>query len=138
MIVMKFGGTSVADGGRIAHVGRLAAAALPRGPVVVVSALGGVTDDLIRAATAAREGKAKEAEALLARLSVRHTQAVVEAGIGGAEAERLTGEIHEEIASLARWVQGISLLRELTPRTLDAISAAGELLSSRIVATALA
>ena len=54
MIVMKFGGSSVADAERISQVGRIVHDRLARRPVVVVSALGGVTDLLLGAVTAAR------------------------------------------------------------------------------------
>ena len=61
MIVMKFGGTSVGTGERIANVGRISKRARDRlgtPPVVVVSAMSGVTDSLVRAATTAASGDA--------------------------------------------------------------------------------
>ena len=55
MLVMKFGGTSVGCGERLAGVAELVAARLPEEPFVVVSAMGGVTDALHALSRAARE-----------------------------------------------------------------------------------
>lgn len=136
MIVMKFGGTSVADGKRIFALGSLIQRAQPRTPLVVVSALGGVTDRLIELGTLARKGNTSEAEALLGQLAARHREAIDEAGITH-DAASLKESIDETFRRLGEWIRGISLLRELTPRTLDAIVSTGELLSARIVAAAL-
>ncbi len=137
MVVLKFGGTSVASGPRIAAVARIAAARRREGCLVVVSALGGATDELLRAAELARRGEAEAAQALLERLRRRHAEALAGAGIPPGERAPLMSEVEASFARLAELLAGIALLRELTPRTSDALLSAGELLSSRIVAGAL-
>ena len=66
MIVMKFGGTSVADAERIRSVAQIVARHAGRRPVVVVSALGGVTDLLVRAVRLAAVGDHEPLEPVLA------------------------------------------------------------------------
>ena len=59
--VMKFGGTSVADAHAFENVARIVASQSSASPVVVVSAMSGVTDALLAATIAAGEGRADEA-----------------------------------------------------------------------------
>lgn len=68
MLVMKFGGTSVGSGERIAGVAELVEARLAEEPFVVVSAMGGVTDALLDLSRAAREGDREAASAALRTL----------------------------------------------------------------------
>lgn len=146
MIVMKFGGTSVADRSAIERLIAIVRAARQaaiqpeaadwRGPVVVVSALGGVTDRLLSVAADAGSGNISAASDTLRSLRDRHLEV---AGILEASDERPAVEafIHEQFNELERLAGALSVLRDVTPRWLDAIAATGELLSSRIVAAAL-
>jgi aspartate kinase len=137
MLVMKFGGTSVGTGERIADVARLVAARLPEEPVVVVSAMGGVTDALLALSRAAREGSRAAAEAALATLGENHRAAVGALGLGADVAAALLAEIEGELSRLGDLATGVSLLGELTERTKDSICAAGEVLSAALTAAAL-
>ena len=137
LIVMKFGGTSVEDGARIRQVARIVASRRREGRLVVISALGGVTDALAAAAEAARDGDETASRDRLRALEDRHLRTVEEAGISGSDASRLVEEISLTFGRLNELVSGVVLLGELSGRTRDAILAAGELLSSRIVAAAL-
>jgi aspartate kinase len=107
-----------------------------RGPVVVVSALGGATDKLLEAAAQAGRGNSQAAVEVLRALRVRHLEV---AGIIGAAPEHPAVEafINDQFDELERVVGALGVLREVTPRWLDVIAAAGEILSSRIVAAAL-
>jgi len=146
MIVMKFGGTSVADAGAIERLISIVRAARQaaiqpesrdwRGPVVVVSALGGTTDRLLGLAAEAGAGDVAGALEHVRALRGRHLE--VAAMIGHA-AERVEVEqfIRDELDDLERVVGALGVLCEVTPRWLDAIAAKGEILSSRIVAAAL-
>jgi aspartate kinase len=146
MIVMKFGGTSVADQPAIERLMGIVRAARQssgqpesqdwRGPVVVVSALGGATDTLLRAAADAGEGRVDSALEALRGLRARHLEV---AGVIGASPDRPSVDafINSEFDELDRLVGALGVLKEVTPRWLDAIAAAGEILSSRIVAAAL-
>ena len=146
MIVMKFGGTSVADQAAIERLMAIVRAARQaagqpeskdwRGPVVVVSALGGATDKFLAAASDAGRGDGVSAVESLKLLRARHLEV---AGIIGATDERpgVDAFINEQFDELERLTGALGVLREVTPRWLDTIAAAGEILSSRIVAAAL-
>ena len=138
MIVLKFGGTSVGDGSRIATVAELVSKEKRRRPIVVVSALAGVTEELIRLAERARQGKGSTIDPVGGSLRERHRRAARESGVRGRELESLLEEIGREIGRIEELARGVALLKELTARTRDEIISIGELLSSRIAAAALA
>lgn len=146
MIVSKFGGTSVADRPAIERLISIIRAARQvsiqpespdwRGPVVVVSALGGATDRLLGLAAEAGAGDIDGAREHLRALCARHIDVagVITESKARAEVEQF---IRQEFDALDRVVGALGVLREVTPRWLDAIAATGEVLSSRIVAAAL-
>jgi aspartate kinase len=139
---MKFGGTSVADPEaieRLIDIVRRQIAANPStatAPVVVVSALAGVTDTLVAAAQLAEEGAGDRAAAELKALVERHV-AVATAVTNGSRA-RVLADARQEFDELIGLVHALAVLREVSPRSHDAVLASGELVSSRIVAAALA
>ena len=135
--VLKFGGTSVSSAERIRGVAEVVRRQAARGPVVVVvSALGGVTNELVAAAAEAAAGGAGW-RSRLEGVSRRHHEAFDDLRDGmdepGVAAELL--ELLE--VDLRDLLHGISLVREASPRTMDALLAHGEILSSRLVALAL-
>jgi aspartate kinase len=146
MLVMKFGGTSVANRPAIERLMAIVRAARQaaiqpespdwRGPLVVVSALGGVTDRLLGVAAEAGAGDVDGALEHLRALRDRHLEV---AGIVVDATERADVErfIATECDELERVAGALGVLREVTPRWLDAIAATGEILSSRLVAGAL-
>jgi len=77
-IVMKFGGTSVADAAAFDNVARIIAAQRNSLPVVVVSAMSGVTDSLLAATSIAAEGDTRQAIASLETVFTRHKTAASE------------------------------------------------------------
>ncbi len=133
--VLKFGGTSVADSERIRTV-----VGIVRGDpwegrrVVVVSALGGVTNALLEAAGSAAAGESG--------WEVRNREIVERHGSAAAELARpsdrdaLARAMDGWAGELRDLLHGISLVRECTPRTLDSVLAFGELNSSALVAAA--
>lgn len=128
MIVQKFGGTSVGSAGPIARLAEIVRAHRDRSPVVVVSAVGGVTNKLFALANQALAGSDTRAE--FAALAAQHQTILKELGLPEATIARELGE-------LERLVSGIGLIRELTPRTMDQLASFGERLSVRIVAAHL-
>ena len=128
MIVQKFGGTSVGGPEPIGRLGEIVRRALARKPVVVVSAVGGVTNRLIRLTECARAGADWEGE--LATVDGIHRKLLADLALEAGLLDALLGE-------LADLVRGIALVRECTPRTLDAAASFGERLSARIVAAHL-
>ena len=122
MIVMKFGGTSLADAAHIRVVEGIVRRHLPRKPALVVSAHGGVTNLLDELARKAVRGSYS-----LDALRGRHVSILRELG--------LPGDLHEPFfTELDDLLRGISLVGELTPRSLDYVLSFGERMSVRAVA----
>jgi aspartate kinase len=122
MIVMKFGGSSVADRTQIEKVVEIVRSYRGRSPVVVSSAHKGVTDGLIAAARAAARGERPASDV------IAHQRRVAdECGC----APELLQPFYDEIRDLLR---GIRLVKELSARSLDYISSFGERMSVRVVA----
>ncbi len=126
MIVLKFGGTSVGDAERIRTVADLVRSLLPRKPVVVASAHKGVTDMLIGLGQQALKGTFS-----IEPLRERHLKIIRDLGLDPSIMENLL----EELTSL---LQGITMVKELTPRTKDYVCSFGERLSVRTVAAHMA
>ncbi len=136
---MKFGGTSVADPDAINRLigivkQQIQASAKAGVPVVVVSALAGVTDALVAIARLAEDGAADRAAVELRALVERHVS-VATAVTSGSRA-RVVDEVKKEFDELIGLVHALAVLREVSPRSRDAVLAVGELASSRIVAAA--
>jgi aspartate kinase len=137
-IVMKFGGTSVADADairRLIAIARASRERLGRPPVVVVSAMSGVTDRLLALAAQAEQGDADAACAGLLDIWRRHEDAA--RALGPDWAVTLLAELEPQVAQLREVLHALGIFREASPRALDGIAATGEMLSSRLVACAL-
>jgi aspartate kinase len=137
VVVMKFGGSSVVDATAIRRVIRIVSAERDRGTalVVVVSALGGVTDRLLGLAEAARKGRAADVDAGVAQLLERH---IAEARALGAEGDAaLAPALESQFSHVRALLQAIEDCRAAEPRALDAVAASGELLSSRLIDAAM-
>jgi aspartate kinase len=137
---MKFGGTSVGDAAAVDRligiVRRQIDKSGTRPPVVVVSALAGVTDRLIEVTRRAGEGDGDRAVAALRVVLERHLELASAVTTAGRTA--LVASIRAEFDELIGLVHALSVLREVSPRSLDAVVATGEVVSSRLVAAALA
>ena len=137
-LVMKFGGTSVADAAAMARVVDIVRSAAPGPTVVVVSAMSGVTDELLLISQLARAGEVAEIDRRVAAIEERHTRAIDELFAGGPEAAApVRAAIRAQFEELRAVLGSVAVLRELTPRGADRVVASGELMSSRIVAGAL-
>jgi aspartokinase/homoserine dehydrogenase 1 len=126
---MKFGGTSVGSAAAIERLMKIVAA--KDAPVVVVSAFSGVTDSLIAAALVAERGE--PFDGLLSAIAERHKEAA-EALLQGASRDKAAGGIDGLFAELHRALDGVLILNELSPRSLDYIMSFGERLSASLVA----
>ena len=134
MIVIKFGGTSVGDADAIRRGAEIVRGRLARQPVVVVSALAGTTNGLIAIAEQAAKGHLIGAMRAVEALRERH---LAEAdALLGVDAGEVAGEMSALFDELAQLAEALSVLGDLTPRSLDAISAMGEQLSSLLVVAA--
>ncbi|MEI8054211.1 MAG: bifunctional aspartate kinase/homoserine dehydrogenase I [Bacteroidota bacterium] len=135
MQVLKFGGTSVANAENIKKVISIVGDSVKKDrALVVVSALGGVTDFLLDSAVMAASGDS----AYLKKIELieqRHIDCINQLNINKEDAA-LNSFIDVSFAEIRNLCKGLLMLGELTPRTKDRIGGYGELLSSRIIAAA--
>ncbi|HEX4154938.1 MAG TPA: lysine-sensitive aspartokinase 3 [Acidobacteriaceae bacterium] len=141
LVVMKFGGTSVEDAAAILRTAGIVEGRVRKGlrPVVIVSAMAKVTDQLLACAAAAVAGRGDREAAveIIARLRARHLQVASEL-VTGQRLESFKLDIQRAFDGLEELVRGIAILGELTPRSSDLIVSFGERLSSVMVAAAFA
>lgn len=135
MIVMKFGGTSVRDAAAMDNAIKIISRQLERSPVVVLSAIAGATNRLLEIAGLAGRGLADEAVSLLEEERQRHLD-LAEALLNERRG-KIRAEIDAHFEQASNLVRGLSILRELTPRSLDAIASYGERLSTLIISAAM-
>jgi aspartokinase/homoserine dehydrogenase 1 len=138
LCVMKFGGTSVGDAACIARVVEIIRAASSESQLaIVVSAMAGVTNRVIQAASQAEAGDAKAVSEILTQLR-RHHEETLRVLIGcPEERKRIAAKMDDLFDEGERLCKGTILLRELTLRARDTISSLGERLSVLLVAAAL-
>lgn len=136
MQVLKFGGSSVANAENIQKVVAIVAKAVLKEPtILVVSALGGVTDELIEIGVLASTGNEKYKEQILA-LENKHLTAV-RALLHIQHQSSTLSWVKQQLNELERVADGIFLLGELSARIKDRLVSYGELLSSYIITTKL-
>src|SRR5579862_7675558 len=126
MIVMKFGGTSVESAEAIHRVAGIVRSQSARKPVVVVSAMGKTTNKLLAIAAEAVAGALQPALTKLGELRDFHIRESA-----GLDVDDIVEAHFQDLDALVR---GLAVMRELTPRATDAVSAYGERISSLIVA----
>lgn len=132
MKVLKFGGTSVGSVESILSVKKIVEA--EKEPVVVVvSALGGITDKLIKTSKLALAGDLSY-QSEFDEIAGRHHQMIEAVIPSGEKKERLLETIDALLDELKSIYQGVYLIRDLSPKTSAAIVSYGERLSSNIVA----
>ena len=122
MIVMKFGGTSVGDAQRMRSSAAIVFERRDRLPIVIVSALGGVTDTLLAVAESARNGNKEGVEQQLRAIRERHQELISALGLPGESQSGLMDSLEPELARLEEVVRGVLLLGECTSRSRDAIA----------------
>ena len=136
IVVMKFGGTSVEDASAIKRTAQIVKGRKDAGlrPVVVVSAMAKVTDQLLAAAAAAGRNEREESIALSFKLRQRHLDTASE--LVGRRIDEVARAIHQQFDALDEILRGIAAVGELTARTNDLVVSFGERMSSVIVAQA--
>ena len=134
MKVLKFGGTSVGSPDAISRIIAILKDADHKGkvPVVVVSAFSGVTDALIDMAHQAAAGDTSYL-VLFESFVARHRKMAAHF-LKGAEKKAALVEINGLCEELSRILEGLSLLGELSARTLDLVMSFGERLSAGLLA----
>ena len=130
---MKFGGTSVGSVNSMLNVKKIVESVDDK-VIVVVSALGGITDKLIKTSRMASEGDSGY-EKEMKEIVNRHIEMVYTVIPAGQKRELLLDCVNELLNELKDIFQGIYLIRDLSPKTSATIVSYGERLSSIIVAT---
>jgi aspartate kinase len=134
MIVMKFGGSSVESKEAVQRVTGIVQNHESRRPIVVVSAMGKTTNKLLQAANEAAAGRRDQALTLIDELRGHHlTHGLALAGAYSADLDRY---IRTHFEWLDELIRGLSVVGELSPRSMDAIASVGERLSSLVVSFA--
>jgi len=138
-IVMKFGGTSVANGKNIRHVAKLIADNRSNDcrVVAVVSALEGVTNQLIQAAEEAKKGNREYIHKFKQEILERHLTTAKEAIKNKQLEDAAEHVVKARICELEQVLTGIVFVGELTPKSRDTVISFGEKLSAPIVSGAL-
>jgi aspartate kinase len=136
MIVMKFGGTSVGDTRAIEQVASIVNGRLEQKPVVVVSAMAKVTDQLLAMARAAGTDDSQTALKLSRELRERHYNTAGEL-LGTALFTQFHSDLGADLEALDELLRGIAAVGELTLRTTDHVAAYGEMLSAKLVTACL-
>ena len=136
MIVMKFGGSSLASADAIDRVAAIVASHAEARPLVVVSAMGKTTDRLLSIARTAAAGNRDEANKQLAELKAYHLREA-EPIVPDNRKQELEAFIEQRFLELGELASGFAVLGELTARSIDAFSSYGERLSSFVMTLAL-
>lgn len=137
LLVMKFGGTSMGSAERIKVAARLSREQLEKRPVaVVVSAMSKVTDALLETLRRAEAGDMEAVNRNLEALAEKHLAACGELLNGPALDEAVRG-VEELVSEFSRIAQGIRMLGERPPRSVDEAVAIGERLSALLMAAYL-
>ncbi|HEV2120238.1 MAG TPA: aspartate kinase [Candidatus Bathyarchaeia archaeon] len=135
--MMKFGGTSIGSSLRIKNAARIVQRYSEGNKVVVVaSAIGETTDQLIKISDLAKKGDLRRARKLLSKIEVSHLKIARMVASRG-ETRELVSRLEQLNLELERTVEGIAHLRELTSRSRDYLLSFGERLSTPILAATL-
>jgi len=133
-VVMKFGGTSVADAAAIRRLLEIVLSRASESPIIVVSAMAGVTDELLALGRAAAAGESTQDRT--ENFCARHLEVVGQL-VAGDQLFALQKMVQAEIESLRELLAEMSSERQLTLRSQDRLLSVGECLSSQIVVAAL-
>jgi aspartate kinase len=138
MIVMKFGGSSVADAAAVDRVATIVEGRLERRPLVVVSALGGTTDVLVSILERLEAGSAREARDRAGSVRAHHEQVIEAVVAAGPHRDAAMEVLEAGMGRLGRLMEGMDCLGEVSSRSRDAVLSLGELVSAPVLAAALA
>jgi aspartate kinase len=136
MIVCKFGGTSVQDAEAMTRLAHIISSRRKQQPIVVASAMGKTTNQLLEVAQMAAKGKRQDALDLLTKIKEKHFKEAQKNGIAVTE-DWVAETINAYFKEMRDIVKGLAALGELTPRITDAIASYGERLSTAILTQVL-
>lgn len=131
MKVIKFGGTSVGSAKGLRKVKQIVESS-EKPVIVVVSAFSGITDKLIKTSRLASVGDLSYKE-VFEEITTHHKKVMDELFEDGKEKNELVDEVKRLLNELNNIFQGISLIQDLSPKTLDTVLSYGERISSWVV-----
>ncbi len=138
LTVMKFGGNTVATAERLSNIIRIVGSYYPKSKhVLVVSAIKGVTDDLVRISESIRRNDKDAIDVMLSSIINRHREIIKDLSLKESNREELVKIVNALAEELSSIVHGLLLIREVTPRSMDYILSFGERLIAPILCYAL-
>lgn len=132
---MKFGGTSVGSTEAMKKVALIVISNKEKQPIVVTSAMSGVTDELLALSKLAAVGAHAELQERFAKLVFKHNEAL--RALNQNVSEKVHMRLQDIFSELRRVLDGIELLREISPRSLDLVASCGERLAAPILSGVL-
>ena len=136
VVVLKFGGTSVEDAAAIQRLIGIVKSRLGAQPVLVVSALAKVTDQLLEAGNAASSGHLGAALAIVRNIYVRHEE-LADSLLSASAYGSLDRELRSDLQALESLLQDLELSRHFDRKAQDRLLSFGECFSSRLVSWAM-
>ena len=137
-LVLKFGGTSISSPNDIRNVAKTVASLAKNNEIVVVcSAVDGVTDDLIRISTMIEQRNKTDAAKILDSVIKKHKQFAAQTVKSSTIKKQLLEKMNSDILELQELVRGLTLLKEVSTRSLDYLISFGERLSDDLVSFSL-
>ncbi len=136
--MLKFGGTSLASPKAIRHVAKTIYSLAKNNEIVVVcSAIDGITDDLIQISRMVEQKKKNEVTKILDRIIKKHRQFTNQTIKNSAVRKQLLEKLDADVSELQELIRGLTLLKEVSIRSLDYLISFGERLSDDLVSYAL-
>jgi len=137
-LVLKYGGTSISTAKHIKEVAKhINKLSKQNKTVVVCSAISGITDDLLEKHQLIIKGKKTNAKELTQKIIQKHKQLAKETISNTKLRKNLLDNLDSDFSELVALIDGMVLLGEVTPRSLDYLISFGERLSIKIVSSAL-
>ena len=139
LITMKFGGTSMGSAEAIDQVASIIRQQRAQGDrvIAVVSAMSGITDSLLSAASAAVRGDSAANASIIETMRVRHLSTAQALVTDPDSLATLSADLDVLLTDLTALCHGLAVLREATPRAMDRVASFGERLSARLLAARL-
>ncbi|SVD97247.1 uncharacterized protein METZ01_LOCUS450101, partial [marine metagenome] len=133
-LVLKYGGTSLSSPSDIRNVAKNVASLAKNNEIVVVcSAIDGVTDDLIRISTMIEQRNKNDATKTLDNVIKKHKQFANQTIKSSTIKKQLLEKLNIDVLELQELVRGLTLLKEVSTRSLDYLISFGERLSDDLV-----
>ncbi len=137
-LVLKYGGTSISSSKDIQSVARhINSLSKTNKMVVVCSALSGTTDDLIEISESIKKENKEKAEQLASKIINRHKQIVKQTIKKKEIRKKLIDKLDADFKELVALIDGMVLLGEVTPRSMDYLNSFGERLSIKLISSAI-